>query len=244
MKKSFKTAISLLLAAVMVFGISVTAFAESTDGITVNGRGIVSVEPDTATIYANIETRGTTASQAQEENNKVSSAVISSMKKAGIAEDRILTEYSYVSPYYDYDNQGKRSEQPVYFRAYTTLSFATSDVENAGAFIDTALKAGATGSDISFSLENSSVYYAQALTNAIKTAGDSAAVIAESYGRSLGPVKSVVETSSNNYTTETSGMAKSVNAEMADYDAGEGSTVINYDKIDITARVTVTYSFN
>ena len=81
MKKSFKTAISLLLAAVMVFGISVTAFAESTDGITVNGRGIVSVEPDTATIYANIETRGATASQAQDENNKVSSAVISSMKK-------------------------------------------------------------------------------------------------------------------------------------------------------------------
>ncbi len=39
-------------------------------------------------------------------------------------------------------------------------------------------------------------------------------------------------------------MSKSVNAEMADYDASEGSTVINYDKIDITARVTVTYSFN
>ena len=117
-------------------------------------------------------------------------------------------------------------------------------MENAGAFIDTALKAGATGSDISFSLENSAVYYAQALKNAIKTAGDSAAVIAESCGRSLGPVKSVVETSSNNYTTETSGMSKSVNAEMADYDASEGSTVINYDKIDITARVTVTYSFN
>ena len=74
MKKSFKTAISLLLAAVMVFGISVTAFAESTDGITVNGRGIVSVEPDTATIYANIETRGnqpfSTIKQQHERSDK------------------------------------------------------------------------------------------------------------------------------------------------------------------------------
>ncbi len=242
MKKLFKTLVGISLAAVMAIGASSAAFAAENDGITVNGTGAVMVDPDTAKIYADIETTAKTTSEAQNENNKIAESVKNAMIEAGIKSEDILTESAYVYPERVYDEDLNKSVTTGY-RSYTTLSFETKDIDNAGKYMDIVLKAGATGSSVSFYLEDSSVYYADALKEAVKSAEGSAKAIAEACGITLGQVKSVNESSSNYSVTENT--AEKVQYEgmaVADAAAAGTTTEIGYDKISITARVSITYS--
>ena len=88
MKKLVKTLVGLSLAAVMTFGTFTAAYAAENNGITVNGRGVVMVDPDTAKIYTDIETTAATASDAQNENNRISEGIKFAMLDAGIADEK------------------------------------------------------------------------------------------------------------------------------------------------------------
>ncbi len=241
MKFSVKKVVGLILAAVMTLGVSTAAFAEENAGITVNGTGGIEVDPDTAIIYANIETSASEAEEAQKKNNELVTCVTEAMIKAGIAEDKILTEYNYVHPSYKHDADTDETSITGYI-AYTTLSFKTNDVDNAGKYLDTAVAAGATGSRVSFTLENSSVYYAAALKEAVNAAKDSAKAIADACGVTLGTVKSVQETSSNYYVSEYSYESAEAEVFSADSSANGVDTSIKYDKISVTARISITYN--
>ncbi|GFI62446.1 26 kDa periplasmic immunogenic protein [Clostridiales bacterium] len=241
MKAKRKILIGFMLAALMSVGTASLAFAVEKEGISVNGKGTVEVEPDLAIIYANVETIAETAPEAQRHNNDFVESVKSAMINEGISSDKVLTEYSYVSPEHKYDEKTGQYI-PSGFRAYTSLSFSTNDVENAGKYYDTALKAGATGCSISFSLENSSLYYSQALNEAVKSADASAKAIAAALGHELGTVTSVEELTSN-YSVAEARKEGSVNSYADDAVSGGGSSVINYDKISVVARINVVYSF-
>lgn len=237
-----KKVVGIALAAVMALGIATVAFAEENTGITVNGRGGIEVDPDTAIIYADIVTIADGASEAQNKNNKTAEAVTEAMIKSGIGEDKVITEYNYVSPEYKYDPETDES-RIIGYRAYVSLSFRTNDVDNAGKYLDTVVASGATSARVSFTLENSSIYYADALKQAVNAARDSAQAIADACGVKLGAVKSVQETSSNYYVSEYS--AESADAVMNAAGAEENAksaTNIKYDKISVTARISLTYN--
>ena len=211
--------------------------------IHVNGTGIVQANPDTAEISLNISTDGKTAQAAQAENNKIVAAVTNAMTKLNVKKEDIVTAYSSVYPNYRYnDETGKRTLTG--YQAETNLQVKTKDIDNAGKYIDAALKAGATGSNgVSFSIADRSKYYGQALQVAVKNAEASAAVIAQAYGKPLGAVKSVTEASENASYAYGGGAGKNsmmAVESLADRDAG---TTISYDKIEITARVSVSYAF-
>ncbi len=243
MKRLFRTLIGISLAAVMTLGMASVSFAAENAGITVNGRGIIMVDPDMVKIYADIETTAKTASEAQNENNKISEKIKAAMAAAGIKDEDVLTESAYVYPESVYDENLKKSVTTGY-TAYTTLSFATNDIDNAGKYMDTALAAGATGCNVSFYLKDSSVYYADALKEAVKSAKSSADAIADACGVTLKGIVSVDETSSNYSVAEaTAEKAAFGNMAVSDSTASNGaSTQIGYDKISITARVTITYA--
>ena len=237
MKKMSKTFVGILIASVIAVGFSTSAFAENTTGITVNGTGSVLADPDTSVITASIETIENTAETAKSLNNSLCSDLRNSMVAAGISEDKIVTEYTYVSPERKYDE--KTDEYKIIgYRAYTSISFSTNDVDNAGKYIDVAVK---NGVNISFSLESSADFYAQALKQAIATAESSAKAIADACGKPLGNVVSVNETTSNHCTIENAS-AKTMNDLEAVAEEGAG-TEIDYDKISVTAHVTVNYDF-
>ena len=239
MKKISKVFVSMLIASVMVVGISTSAFAEEASGITVNGTGTVLVNPDTAVISASVESTESTAEKAKEINNKLCAELKNAMISAGISEDKIITEYTYVSPKMKYDDTAEEYKT-IGYTAYTSISFSTNDVDNSGKYIDAAVAGGAMGVNISFSLENSSEFYAQALKQAIYTAENSAKAIADACGRQIGNVKSVSESTSNQYTVASSKALDNAVLESASEGAG---TEIDYDKISVTAHVTVTYDF-
>ena len=110
--------------------------------------------------------------------------------------------------------------------------------------MDVALKSGATGSSVSFYLEDSSIYYADALKEAVKSAENSAKAIAEACGVTLNGIVSVDEMSSNYSVAENTAEKVEYEAMSAADSAANGgsyTTDIGYDKISITASVSITY---
>ena len=242
MKKWKKLA--AVLAATMALSLGTASMAYAAEGeINVNGTGIVMADPDTAQINLSVETTGKTSQAAQKESNKILQAVTKTMQDMGVTKENIVTAYTSVYPMYNYDDAtGKRTVSG--YRSNTDLQVTTKDIDNAGKYIDAALKAGATGTNgVNFSVSDQSAYYGQALQAAVKNAGKSAQSIADAYGRPLGAVKSVTENSRNAYHVETVNTSKQMAfTEEAAADTA-GGTTISYGKIQITANISVTYNF-
>ena len=238
MKNLKRIFITTSLTALLAFGSATAVFAAEKNIITTSGTGIVRVEPDIATIGLTVQTTGKTSEGAQTENNKISAKVIAKLVDMGVAKDKIITSYSSVYPDYQYDEKTGKSTISGY-QAYTNLQVSLKDIDNVGNYIDGALSAGATGFNrATFSLENPSKYYTQALQLAVKNASVSANAIADAYGKTLGEVYSVVEHES--FTSfEQNALYKEKVA--MDSEAGSGSTVIQYDKVEVTATITATY---
>ena len=232
-----------IFAATMALSLGMAGMAYAAEGeINVNGTGIVMADPDTAKINLSVETIGKTSEAAQKENNQIIQKVTKAMQDMGVTKENIVTTYTSVYPQYNYnDETGQRTI--LHYRSYTDLQVTTKDIDNAGKYIDAALKAGATGTGgVNFSVADQSLYYGQALQVAVKNAEKSAQSIAQAYGKQLGAVKSVTENSRNAYYVETANMAKMTVAEDAAADTG-GGTTISYGKIQITANIAVTYGF-
>ena len=232
-----------VLAATMTLSLSMSGFCYAAEGeINVNGMGVVMADPDTATIGLSVETFGKTSEAAQKENNLILQKVTKAMQQMGVAKEDIVTAYTSVYPQYNYnDETGKRTVMG--YQSYTDLQVITKDIDNAGKYIDAALKAGATGTNgVDFSVSDQSVYYGQALQLAVKNAEKSATSIAQAYGRQLGNVKSVTENSRNAYQVESVNKYMAME-ESASADSAAGGTTISYGKIQITANISVTYSF-
>lgn len=242
MKNWKRKILALTAAAVMVLGMSTVALAAESGTITVNGQGIVSVAPDLATIHINVEKTASTAAQAQKEVNTEVENIRTAMKSLGVAEEDMKTSYVSVYATYSYNDNDERKLNG--YQAYTSLSVSTNDVDNAGKYVDAALKAGATGTDgVSFSLESPEQYYNQALQEAVKTAQSSAQAIAQAYGKPLGQIVSVVENSRNSSTTYKQ-MNYAVEEAMAmDSTAARGETEISYEDIEVSANITAVYNF-
>ncbi len=238
MKNLRRIFITTSLTALLAFGSATAVFAAEGNTVTTSGTGIISVEPDTASISLTVQTIGKTSEAAKKENNKISAKVVAKLEEMGIAKDKIITNYSSVYPEYQYDEKTKKSTISGY-RAHTSLQVKVTDIDNVGSYIDAALNAGATGfNGASFSLENPTAYYTQALQLAVKNASTSANTIAAAYGKALGPIQTVVEHESYASFEETA----VYNEKAMDINAGTGNrTVIQYDKIDVTATITATY---
>ena len=241
MKKWKKLA--AVLAATLALSFSMTGFTYAADGeINVNGTGVVMADPDTAKINLSVETTGKTSELAQKENNKIVQSVTKAMQNMGVTKENIVTTYTSVYPQYDYNELTDKHTVQSY-RSYTDLQVTTKDIDNTGKYIDAALKAGATGTNgVNFSVADQSVYYSQALQVAVKNAGKSAEAIAQAYGRQLGAVKSVTENSRNAYYAESANKFMAMEESMS-ADSAAGGTAISYGKIQITANISVTYSF-
>ena len=241
MKKWKKGFLTLTAALGLALGCSSLAYAAE---ITVNGTGVVLADPDTAQIMLSVEATGKTSGAAQKDSNRIISAVKTELQKMGVAEEDIITTYTSVYPMYTYDEKTDKRTVNGY-RSNTDLQVSTNDIDNTGKYIDAALKAGATGTNgVSFSVEDQSAYYTQALQLAVNNAKKSAAAIAQSFGKPLGEVLNVTEISHNTYYRESANLAnfsKTMAVEEAAADAG--GTSISYGKIEITANLSLCCDF-
>jgi len=166
--------------------------------IRVTGMGEVRTTPDIAHIDLAVETTGTTARAAGEQNAQAMERVIRALTGAGVPRTDIQTRGYTLFPVYAQQERppvqprpGGAPEEPriVGYRANNTVSVRTQDVARVGALIDAALGAGANRMHgLRFSIRDAEGAQNQATRQAAERARRTAESIAAALGVRLGAV--------------------------------------------------------
>ena len=210
--------------------------SQESRSIHVTGSGLVTSEPDIATIYLGVSVEKATVEEAREAAASAMTAVIASLKANDIAESDIQTQNFSVYPQYDYTDEKR------VLRGYSvnnTISAKVRELENLSDIVDDAIGAGGdiiVVNSIQFMIEDPTPLQAQARALAVKNAEAKAQTLAETSGVTLGKPITITE------TTRTVGPPIAYAAEAAFADESARSiTPIESGELTVTINVTIVY---
>jgi len=166
--------------------------------ITVEAQGNAYVVPDTAVIQLGVTTDGEDSATVVDENTETMNAVLAAIKALGIEESKIKTIDYYLSPKYEYDDEGNYAENG--YTLSQSVEVRLTDFELIGQVISAGSDAGANSiGSVSFELENPETAKAEAREEAVNRAKEKADQIAEASGLNLGKMVNYYEYSSDGY---------------------------------------------
>lgn len=146
--------------------------------------GETRVEPDIASISLGVMTEGRTAAEAMAANAARMSAVIASLKKAGLAERDIQTSNLNLNPQYRYEE----NKPPVLvgYQASNQVTITVRDLKRLGPAVDATVNAGANQvHGISFGLADPTAAENAAREAAVKALAAKADLYARATGHRL-----------------------------------------------------------
>lgn len=170
--------------------------------ITVIGRGEVKAQPDTANTNVGVEVTAPTVDEAMAEAETRMEALLKALKALGIAEKDVQTSnFSINFERTQTDGATPRPEGatgdqqvPGFYRVSNMVQVTIRDMEQVGAVLEAAVKAGANNIwGISFSVSDPQALEAQARENAVQDAKARAEALAELHNVELGSVMAVSE---------------------------------------------------
>lgn len=192
-------------------------------GITVQGTGTVSAEPDEAQLSLGVEARADTAEAALAANATRMRAVIAAVKRAGGKD--VETESVWLNPW-------SNENGPAGYVATNTVT-ASIGIAGTGDLIDAAAAAGANQvSGPTMTIDDEESLYRRALQAAVKQARERAEVLADATGATLGRVLTVVE----------GGAAGQPPVFMGRAMAADSATPIEPGERDVVASVSITFA--
>lgn len=161
--------------------------------LSVNAQGMVEGRPDMATITAGVETRGDTAQAALEENARRMTALVQTLRGAGIAERDVQTAYVQLNPRYERRND--RGEAVIVgYNASNTVRARIRTIANTGRVIDAVVASGGNVvQGVSFSYQDPQAQLDRARRDAIRVARERADLYANALGMRVERVISVSE---------------------------------------------------
>lgn len=225
--------LTIVLIAALLFGCS--ALAENAI-LAVQGTGMVSLDPDTATIQLGVREASKHVNLAQAAVNAKVAKVVAKLKGMGVQDKDIHT--SSISIYEDYGNSS--SSMGTRYFAENTLSVTIRDIENAGKYIDAVFAAGAnTFSGISFSASDTEAAKKRALELSVENARKKADVLAAAAGMRIAGIKSVTEQGTGFNGDYYNRNSYDVMMEKAEEGA---ETQVFSEQIQVSATVTVEYT--
>lgn len=224
----------LLLAAAAIAGVARPREGRAADTpttpaktVTVSGSGSVTTVPDRASFDFTANSQGATAQAALAKNAAVAAAMIAAIKNAGVPDSDIQTGQVSLSP-----QMNDAGTDVLGYTASNTVT-ATIGIAKAGALVDAAVGAGATGvNGPTLTRSDSDALYNKALQAAVANAADKAKALAAAAGLTLGGVQTMVE-----------GSQQPVVFAAGKMDAAAG-TPIEAGTQTIDATVTVTYALS
>jgi len=160
--------------------------AEGRKTLTVFGEGTISATPDQVEMRLGVITQNESITTGQQENAAAIAAVIAAIQNLNVQEHQIQTVVYRIDPQYDY------IEGVEVFRGYRIvhlLQITLDQVGIAGPVIDAAVNSGANSiASIQFTLEDPTIVFNQALTQAVVNARSKADTLANSLNVTLNPV--------------------------------------------------------
>ena len=171
-----------MLALVLTLMLGAFACAEGAT-LTVQGTGIVSLDPDTATITLGVRESSADVGEAQALVNEKLTTVIEKLRSMGVKEEDIHTSSIDIYEDYNYDDSDEKG-----------YAVTISDIENAGKYIDAVFEAGAnTFSGIAFSASDTADAKKRALELSVENAREKAEVLAAAAGMKVTGISAIVE---------------------------------------------------
>jgi uncharacterized protein YggE len=165
------------------------------EGIWVTGEGKVTVTPDIALLRLGIEAQQTTVAGAQAEAAVAMEKVMTALADNGVAEKDIQTQYFsiyQVTRWDDFNNQ----EIVTGYRVSNRVNAKIREIDKTGAIIDAVAVAGGDLTridNISFSVDEPSLYHGEAREEAIADARAKAEQLAGLAGVKLGKATYISE---------------------------------------------------
>jgi len=232
--------------------------------IQTRGEAEIKAEPDLAEVSVGIVTRSYSAEEAARDNAVLANAVLDSLLDYGLQEEDLRTgtyrlqsqrvrpdqrppveprppveeEPDVEEPAVEREEPGVEEEE-IYYQATNEIVISTSQLDNIGEIIDTAIGAGANHVNyVNFDLEDPQELKMQALGAATEQALRKAEVIAESAGETINRLHSIEEEITD--FTPFRMREEMVEAPMAE-DAGP--TPIEPDEVTVRAVVTAKFTF-
>jgi uncharacterized protein YggE len=197
----------------------------------INGVGTIKVEPNMAVVNLGIITENISLEVAQKENATKATEVLSNLQQMGIPENQIRTASYTIEPEYYYV-EGKQIFKG--YKVTNILSVTIKDLTKIGEVIDNVTSSGVNSIDrISFTVEDPSRYYNEALKVAVKNSVQKAMVLGRTLGVYVDPTPfKIIEESYVIAPLESSTMKFSTS-----------TTPILPGKIDVTARLVALFNY-
>jgi uncharacterized protein YggE len=213
----------LLSVLVTLLPLALPALADETKPatLTATGEGIVTAAPDIAVVTIGVVSNGRTAEAALASNASDMTAVIATIKGAGVAEKDIATSGFYVNPIYppERDQNPDQPSKVVGYRVTNEVRVTIRDFAKAGAVLDKVIAAGANQvNGISFELSDRTGPADQALKAAVAEATRKAGLMAEAANLRLVRLQSLATNEGGGpvpYATARFEMAKAATPIMA-----------------------------
>ena len=180
--------------------------------VVVQGEGLVSVAPDSATVSMVARHRSADAGTAKRVVDRAVEALLKVAPDFDVAPDDITASDLALREEVDYDDNDRRL--PPAHVASREVKVRLDDLDRLGAWLDAALAAGFSGvSDVTFKSSKEASLREDARARAVADAREKAAGLAVAFGGRLGPVYS----------------SNSLNSRQSD---GYGNTTL--DRIEVT----------
>jgi uncharacterized protein YggE len=161
--------------------------------LTVTGEATANVEPDLAQIRAGVTSQSRTAKEASETNAKAATALLASLRAAGIDDKDVQTARLALQPTYDNSNGSTRG-RITGFQASNQVTVKVRQIAKLADVIDGMVSAGATDiGGIDFIVSAHSQALDQARAEAIVDARRKAEIYAKAAGVTLGRVIALSE---------------------------------------------------
>lgn len=227
----------LAIQGVPVVTAATTATAVEVKTITATGEGAIKVIPDMASVTVGVLSEHKELIKAQDDNANKMNAVINSLTDLGIKKEDIKTTGYNISPKYDWDKATSKSVL-VGYTVSNTIEVIINDITQSGIVLDKVVANGSNNiHGIRFGVKDETTLYNQALELAVKDA--KAKALAMGKGLNITNIEPLhITEASNRYVpiyAEKNMIMDAVNRE---------STPISLGELDVTASVTVEFTFN
>ena len=225
--KTLKTLLILLTTTIMM--------AQNTPqpSVDVTGEGIVHVVPDQVTINVRVENNGKNAKELKQLNDSTVNDVLATIKRMGIDDKDVRTEYIRLDKNYDYNTK------TYSFAANQAISIKVKDLSKYEPLMNALLESGINRIDgIAFSSSNQDALESQARKKAVENAQIKAKEYAAVLNQSIGKAISISEFS------QQSGPQPMYKVMAMESDMGGGQQTIAPGEIEIKMRVNVSFVLN
>ncbi|MBN9388111.1 MAG: SIMPL domain-containing protein [Chloroflexi bacterium] len=206
-------------------------------GITVQGTGVVILQPDVVRLNVGVTLKAATVSDAQKQSADTSAKITDALKAAGIKAEDIKTVNYSINPDYTYE-----PNQPPKLNGYqidNTLQVTIRDVTKTGSIIDAASTAGANQiNGINFTVENNTDALKQARAAAVADAKAKADQLAAAGQVQVGSIINIVEVAQN--ADPVPMVANDARAAAA----GSAATQIESGQLKVVVNVQVTFGIS